>query len=114
MKKTLLTLLLLFTLKSTLVASSMVLDHYYQFKDMKQFKDYITGVGKGIYIANHVMGAYKEVKLFCPPDSFDPTQPVVLELLDNQIKNPGNMDFDGTTSLELITTLAYIVKFPCK
>jgi len=90
------------------------LSSYNDVKDYKAFKDYVTGVGRGIFWANVVMGAQGRPKIFCIPEKLALDDGLVLSLLDQEIRSPSpGSDYKSDTPIELILTNGFAKRFPC-
>jgi hypothetical protein len=87
---------------------------YETMKESKEFKIYISGVGRGYYLANASLEYRRHPKLFCPPvnpavDTANYVDILAREIQDNEKKN-------SSIDLHVETMLLEALKkmFPCE
>ncbi|MBO9484746.1 hypothetical protein [Salinisphaera sp. G21_0] len=80
----------------------------------ERLSDYVVGVGRGIFWSNVLLKIQEKNRLFCPPSNLEFDEPVIMELLEDEIEflshQPG---FRDDTPIELILTGSFAKKFPC-
>lgn len=116
MSKFKLTMFSLFLLLRPAVASAeFTVENYHQFKGSEaRFDDYLTGIGKGIFWANTVLGVEGHDKMFCIPPGASWDQGIILSVIDQEIRSPTYRDsWDSDVLIELIAVHAFKNKFPC-
>ena len=80
----------------------------------EKFRDYVTGVGRGIFWANVMLGVQKKERLFCMPTKLSLDEGIIQSLLDQEIRAPSKgTAYKNDTPIELIMTSAFIRRFPC-
>ena len=82
----------------------------------EKLRDYVTGVGRGIFWANVMLGVENKVRLFCMPKKLSLDEAIIQSLLDQEIKRPTSRrgePYENDTPIELILTTAFINRFPC-
>lgn len=95
--------------------ADMPLSQYEEFKKLPPFKDYVAGVGRGIFWANIVMKTEGGPSLFCMPNKLALDEGLIYSLLDQEIRSPSSGSrYELTTPLELILVRSFIARFPCK
>ena len=82
--------------------------------DIAGFKDYITGLGRGVFWSNTVLEHDGKPKIFCMPGNLHLDEGIILSLLDQEIRTPSNgVDWKPNIPIELIMVAAFRNKFPC-
>ncbi len=79
----------------------------------KTVRDYVVGVGRGIFWANVTLGTLKKEPLFCMPGTLALDAGIIESLLDQGIREEGKRLGDEA-SIELILTRAFVSRFPCE
>ena len=88
--------------------------HYYEFKKVDKFEDYLIGLGRGIFWTNTVLEVSKQKRIFCMPGGLALDQGIILSVIDQEVRNPTGRDsWKPDTTIELIAVLAFKNKFPC-
>jgi hypothetical protein len=92
------------------------LERYNDFKNnVPQFKDYLVGVGRGIFWANAVLRATGRPRLFCMPENLKLDEGIILSLVDQEIRDPSSGKSWGSDApVEMIMAFAFKNRFPCK
>ena len=98
--------------------AEITLKSYNEYKKSEATKDrineYLIGVGKGIFWANAGLEFRANQKLFCMPPKLAPDGGLILSLLEQEIRTPGDGDtYKEDTPVELILVRAFETRFPC-
>jgi hypothetical protein len=75
------------------------------------YKDYVVGVGRGVFWANAYLAAQNQKRLFCMPEKLALDEGVILSLIDQQIRKPSTKD---DSEIESQMVLAFMTIFPCQ
>lgn len=79
-----------------------------------KLSDYVTGVGRGIFWANVMLGADKKERLFCLPAKLALDARIIQSVLDQELRMSSlEATYEDDTPIELILTKAFIRRFPC-
>lgn len=116
MRKSLYALTLVAFLFSTTSAyAEYTLSMYEVVGNEDAFKSYLTGVGRGIQYANEFMKAQGVPPLFCMPNNLSLDESIIHSLLDQEIRRPsGDRKYNADNTIEMILTISFIRRFPCK
>ena len=112
-------IIILFALILPLSAyAEFTVEEYRQFEQYPEVKEslnsYVTGVGRGIFWANVMLGFQNTPPLFCIPANLSLDEGIIISLLDQEIRNPmKGARYEADTPIELILTGAFIHRFPC-
>jgi len=99
--------------------AEFTIEDYFKFKgNVKKFDSYLSGLGRGVFWTNKVLELRGKKKLFCFPSNLRLDESIILSIIDQEIKNPknprGESSYPQDMSLELVTVMAFMYKFPCK
>ncbi len=84
-------------------------------KNVPQFKDYLVGVGRGIFWANVLLDVHGKQKLFCMPEKLAFDEGIILSLLEPEIRSPSSgKPWPADDAVEMIMAFAIASRFPCK
>ena len=92
------------------------LKSYYELKNDPQFKNYLLGVGRGIFWSNVILGVKGLPKLFCPPGKLGFDAEIVLSIIEQEVNKPTNKkgDYRPDSDIEMIAVQAFAGRFPCE
>jgi hypothetical protein len=83
-------------------------------KTVPQFKDYLTGLGRGILWANTMLVIQGKPSLFCMPENLALDDGIILSLIDQEIRSPSTKKPWGKEdTVEMIAAFAFVSRFPC-
>ena len=91
--------------------------NYKELKAIETMRTFVEGVGRGLSIANAVMGSEIGGKLFCPPSSFALTVENYFHILDEEIvRSEETKGYDAVQKDPIDILLLYGLQntFPCK
>jgi hypothetical protein len=77
------------------------------------YKNYMNGVGKGLFWANAALHNRGSQRLYCQPDNVELNRDNYLEVVDRYIATHRN-ELSKDFPLELVLLQALVEKFPCK
>lgn len=84
-------------------------------KNIPGFKDYVVGLGRGVFWANVSLDAAGRDKLFCLPPKMNLDEGIILSILDQEIRQPSSgKAWESTTPIELIMVVAFTRRFACE
>lgn len=113
-------------LKFAVIACSLILcissahaeipaNKYTEFKkNVPQFKDYLIGLGRGIFWANTLIEMQGKPKLFCMPENLSLDDGLILSIIDQEIKKPSiKKPWGNGDTVEMVAAIAFVNRFPC-
>lgn len=98
------------------VYADVPVEMYEDFKETGDWSDaYLTGVGRGIFWTNVLLGVKNKLQLFCMPKKLSLDKGIILSVIDQEIRNPtSGKAYDEGDPIEMIAVYAFINKFPCE
>ncbi|HRB17240.1 MAG: hypothetical protein H8K10_03960 [Nitrospira sp.] len=79
-----------------------------------KLSDYVTGVGRGIFWANVMLGADNKERLFCLPAKLALDAGIIQSVLAQELRmSSPDATYEDDTPIELILTKAFMRRFPC-
>jgi len=108
-------LLCAFGLWASSASAEIPVSKYAEYKkSVPQFKDYLIGLGRGIFWANTLLGVQGKPSLFCMPENMNINDGVILSIIDQEIRNPStNKPWGKGDTVEMIAAFAFVNRFPC-
>lgn len=96
-------------------AADISLRQYSEFrKNVSQFKDYLVGVGRGVFWANVILETNGKPKLFCMPRKLALDEEIILSMLEQEIRSPsGGKPYSEDAPVEMVMTFSFAHRFPC-
>ena len=85
---------------------------YDKARESETLKTYITGVAKGIFWANAVLGFNKQTPLFCPPANLALTGENYRDILNREL-NAQKDKYSLDAPIEMILLHGLMSTFPC-
>jgi hypothetical protein len=83
-------------------------------KNVPQFKDYLIGLGRGIFWANTLLTSQGKPNLFCMPEDLILDDASILSLIDHEIRQPSaKKPWSNDTTVEMVAAFAFVSRFPC-
>jgi hypothetical protein len=87
---------------------------YAEFRDVPQFKEYLVGLGRGVFWANVLLRVYGKSRLFCIPEKLALDEGVILSLIDQEIRSPSDgKPWGDDDPVEMVMAFAFARRFPC-
>ena len=78
------------------------------------FKNYLVGLGRGVFWANVLLKTAGKLPLFCMPSKLALDEGIILSLIDQEIRNPSSgIIWSDDDSVEMIMAVAFMKRFPC-
>lgn len=100
---------------TTSASAEVSVNKYAEFnKTVPQFKDYLTGLGRGILWANTMLVIQGKPSLFCMPENLTLDDGIILSLIDQEIRSPSTKKPWGKeATVEMVAAFAFVSRFPC-
>ncbi len=77
-------------------------------------KDYIVGVGRGIFWSSIFLETHGGAKIFCLPHNLAFDEGIILSVLDQEVRQPSSgVPWKDGTPIDLILVAGLSHKFPC-
>ena len=87
---------------------------YAEFLKVPSFKDYLVGVGRGVFWSNVMLKVRSEKPFFCMPSRLALDEGIILSLINQEITKPSSgKPWKADTSVEMVMVVAFMTKFPC-
>ena len=82
--------------------------------DLAQHKDYVVGLGRGIFWANVLLRVQGKPPLFCMPPHLALDEGIILSLIDQEIRSPSSgKPWADDTTIEFLMAYAFMQRFSC-
>jgi hypothetical protein len=96
-------------------SAEIPVNKYAEFKkNVPQFKDYLIGLGRGIFWANTMLGTQGKPSLFCMPENLNLDDGIILSIIDQEIRSPSTKTpWGDEATVEMVAAFAFVSRFPC-